>query len=239
MKDYNNSFIRTVNPEQSTNPVPPGTGESRTLRVWDLPTRLFHWLLLACVIGLFVTAYAPGHRIEWHARLGYAVLTLLLFRLVWGFLGGHWSRFRHFLPRADHGVSVGHSATGALAVIVMLLALLAQVATGLVGDDEIAFTGPLNRFVSSEQGLAATAWHKGVGQWVLLGLIALHVAAIAFYRWIRRNDLVTPMVRGDKVLPDPTRRLPESTDHARSRLLALIVLALSALAVWQIVKLAG
>ena len=228
-----------MNPEQSTPPTSPKASEVRTLRVWDLPTRLFHWLLLACVIGLFATAYAPGHRIEWHARLGYAVLTLLLFRLVWGFMGGHWSRFRHFLPRAGQAVSVGHTASGALAVAVMLLALFAQIATGLVGDDEIAFTGPLNRFISTDQGLAATAWHKGVGQWILLGLIALHVAAIAFYRWVRRNDLVGPMVRGDKVLEDPASDLPASADDSASRLKALAVLLACALAVWLMVKLAG
>ncbi len=231
--------IRSVNPEPSAAATSPPAGGVRTLRVWDLPTRLFHWGLLACVAGLFATAYAPGNWIEWHARLGYALLTLLLFRLVWGFMGGHWSRFRHFLPRAGQGVNVGHTAAGTLAIAAMLLTLSAQVATGLVGDDEIAFTGPLNRFISTELGLAATAWHKGLGQWLLVGLVALHGGAIAFYRWIRHQDLVGPMVRGDKVLADPAPHLPASADDRASRLRALAVLLLCALAVWLVLLWAG
>lgn len=220
------------------------------MRVWDLPTRLFHWVLLACVAGLFATAYAPGNWIEWHARLGYALLALLLFRLVWGFVGGHWSRFVHFLPRAGQGLRLGHSVSGALAVLVMLAALLAQVATGLVGDDEIAFTGPLNRFVSTDLGLAATAWHKGRGQWILVGLIALHVAAILFYRWVRRNDLIGPMISGDKALDAAVRgdasasasaapAVVPSVDTLSTRLRALAVLALCAVAVTLMVRMYG
>lgn len=212
----------------------------RTVRVWDLPTRLFHWLLLLCVGGLFATAYAPGSWIEWHARLGYAVLTLLLFRGVWGFIGGRWSRFVHFVPRRGKPTGLGHTLSGAIAIGVMLLALLAQVATGLVGDDEIGFTGPLNRYVATDLGLAATAWHKGVGQWALVGLIALHVAAVLFYLLVRRNNLVGPMVHGDKPLPEP---VPDaaglaSRDSAGSRLLALGVLTACAAAVMLGVRLA-
>lgn len=213
------------------------------MRVWDLPTRLFHWLLLACVIALFATAYAPGNWIDWHARLGYAMLSLLLFRLVWGLIGGHWSRFIHFVPRRGSSLALGHTLSGALAVAAMLLALITQVATGLMGDDEIAFTGPLNRFIASELGLAATAWHKGVGQWLLVGLIALHVGAIAFYLFVRRNNLVGPMLHGDKPLPDdPIEALPapvSSRDTAGSRLLALAVLGGCAGAVALMVRLAG
>jgi cytochrome b len=157
------------------------------VRVWDLPTRLFHWLLVACVAGLIATGYIGGAWMGWHARIGYAVLTLLLFRIAWGFVGGHWSQFRAFLYHPGSVVAylrgrghpdhlVGHNPLGAGSVFAMLLVLLAQVATGLVGDDEIAFTGPLNRFVSTSRGLAATWYHKAVGQWLLVGLIVLHLA---------------------------------------------------------------
>ena len=108
-----------------------------TIRVWDLPTRLFHWALVVCVIGQIVTANVGGNWMNWHLRLGYAVLTLLLFRLVWGFVGGHWSRFGSFLyapssvlaylrgrPEPEH--RVGHSPLGALSVFALLLILLAQ-----------------------------------------------------------------------------------------------------------------
>ncbi|MEY2800448.1 MAG: hypothetical protein RL513_32 [Pseudomonadota bacterium] len=232
-----------MNPSYSSGRTPPQAASTpvTAVRVWDLPTRVFHWLLLVCVIGLFASAYAPGHRIELHARFGYAVLTLLLFRLVWGFVGGHWSRFIHFIPRGGAGARLGHSLSGALAVLAMLLALAAQVATGLVGDDEIAFIGPLNRFVTTDLGLAATAWHKGVGQWILVGLIALHVGAIAFYRLARHNDLIGPMLGGDKVV-DPAAApgvpVAASADTTSTRLLALAVLALCASAVGLMVRMA-
>jgi len=211
------------------------------VRVWDLPTRLFHWLLVACVVALVTTGYIGGEVMPWHARCGYAVLTLLLFRIVWGFIGGRWSRFRSFLyapssvlaylggrPHPDH--LVGHNPLGAGSVFAMLAVLLAQVATGLFADDEIAFTGPLNRFVKTSTGLAATWYHKAVGQWLLIALVLLHLAAIVFYVKKKRETLVRPMIVGDKELATPAT---SSRDDAVSRVIALVVLALcAALVAW-------
>jgi cytochrome b len=217
------------------------------VRVWDLPTRLFHWSLAACVVGLVITGKVGGGVMPWHARLGYAVLALLLFRLVWGFVGGHWSRFSSFLgsPRRvlaylrgqshpDH--LVGHNPLGALSVLAMLAFLFAQVATGLIGDDEISFTGPLNRFVSSATGLAATWYHKRIGQWVIIGLVVLHVAAVLFYLWRKRENLVTPMLRGDKAV---AREVIASRDDLTTRGVALAVLAACGGAVAWLVRLGG
>jgi cytochrome b len=206
------------------------------VRVWDLPTRLFHWLLVACVVGLVITGYSGDASMTWHARFGYAVLALVVFRIVWGFIGGYWSRFRSFLysPGAvtaylrgkahpDH--LVGHNPLGAGSVFAMLLVLLAQVATGLVGDDEAGFTGPLNRFVTTSRGLAATWYHKEIGQWLLLGLVLLHVLAIAWYRFRKGERLVRPMIVGDKDLPAPAT---SSRDDLKTRLAAAILLAAAA-----------
>ena len=215
------------------------------VRVWDLPTRVFHWLLVACVAGMIVTAYAGDGLLQWHARIGYCVLALLLFRIVWGFVGGRWTRFSSFLyhPRSvlayvrgqghpDH--LVGHNPLGAGSVFAMLVVLLAQVGTGLVADDEIAFTGPLNRFVSSSTGLAATWYHKAVGQWLLIGLIALHIGAVLYYLLKKRQNLVAPMVRGDKEVETPA---VSSRDDTASRVGAAVVLALAAAAVTWVVRL--
>ncbi len=208
---------------------------SRRVRVWDLPTRLFHWSLTGAIVGLVGTGYAGGAMMYWHARLGYLVLTLLLFRIVWGFVGGKWSRFQSFLYsprrvlrylRGEEGSSLGHNPIGALSVYAMLAGLIAQVATGLVSDDQISFTGPLNRFVSEAQGLAATWFHKEVGQWALAVLILLHIAAIAFYMVRRHQNLIRPMIDGDSA-PVPLE-LPASRDDARSRLAALLVFAVCA-----------
>lgn len=213
------------------------------IRVWDLPTRLFHWALVTCVVGLAVTAYSDSG-LDWHARLGYSVLALLLFRVVWGFIGGRWSRFASFLyspssvvaylrgrPHPDH--LVGHNPLGAGSVLTMLAFLLAQVGTGLVSDDESSFQGPLNRFVSSSKGLAATWYHKQVGQWVLLGLVLLHVVAVLYYVLKKRQALVGAMVGGDKHV---AAAVQPSRDDLVSRTVALGVFAVCAGFVWWLVK---
>ncbi len=221
----------------------------KTVRVWDLPTRVFHWALVACVAGLLATAYLPGSNIVWHARMGYTVLALLLFRLVWGLVGGRWSRFSSFVyspasvlnylrGRAHPDHLIGHNPLGAASVFAMLLVLLGQVATGLVSDDEIAFTGPLNRYVSSARALAATWYHKEVGQWLLVGLVAVHVAAIIFYLVKKKEDLVRPMLRGDKAVPVAVAAL-SSRDDTASRLTALALFTVCAAAVWWLVGLGG
>lgn len=219
----------------------------RTVRIWDLPTRVFHWALALAVAGLVATAYLPGSLIVWHSRLGYAVTALLLFRLVWGFVGGHWSRFGAFLyspasvlaylrGRAHPDHLIGHTPLGAASVFAMLAVLLAQVGSGLIADDEIAFTGPLNRYVSSAIGLAATWYHKEVGQWLVLALAGLHIAAVLYYLLRKRENLIGPMVFGDKQVSGDVR---SSRDDGRSRLVALAVLCASAASVYLLVTLAG
>jgi len=216
-----------------------------TVRVWDLPTRLFHWALVFCVIGQIVTANVGGNWMNWHLRLGYAVLTLLLFRLVWGFVGGHWSRFSSFLygpttvlnylrghARPEH--RVGHNPLGAFSVFGLLAILLLQVGSGLFSDDEIAFTGPLVSLVSGETVSLATSYHKNVGKFIVLALVVLHLLAIGYYRFAKKEDLVRPMIGGDKQVPTA---VTSALDSAQSRLWALGVLCLCALAVYGLVGL--
>jgi cytochrome b len=216
---------------------------SYRVRVWDLPTRLFHWLLAFCVVALVVTAKVGGAATAWHARLGYTVLGLLLFRLVWGFIGGHWSRFRAFVyapgtvagylrgsAHPDH--LVGHNPLGAASVFAMLLVLLVQASTGLFTDDEVGFTGPLNILVSTDRGLALTSYHRNIGQWLVLGLVALHIAAITYYARAKRHRLVGPMITGDKEL---AHAAPSARDDAVTRALAAAVaLACAGLVTWVV-----
>lgn len=228
---------------------PNATPVTAAVRVWDLPTRVFHWLLVLCVIGLVATGKIGGNALNAHMWLAYTVFALLGFRLVWGFVGGRWSRFTSFVhgpgtvlrylrggSRPGEHHDVGHNPLGAGSVIAMLLVLAAQVATGLVIDDEIAITGPLYKFVSSGVATQATAWHKGPGQWLIFILVGLHVAAILFYRFARRTDLIGPMLRGDKALQPG---VPAARDDARSRWTALALIALWAVAVWSVVRLGG
>jgi cytochrome b len=219
------------------------------VRVWDLPTRLFHWVLAACVVFSVVTAKIGGNALEWHFRSGYVIFTLLAFRLLWGLFGGHWSRFARFVyspgavlrylrgqSRADELHDVGHSPLGALSVFGLLGVLALQVGTGLFADDEIASTGPLIRFVSGETSLRLTAWHKGWGEWLVIGLAVLHVVAVLFYLLARKRNLVRPMWRGDKPLP---AGVPASADHWRARGVALLVVTLCGIGVAWLVSLGG
>jgi cytochrome b len=221
--------------------------EARAVRVWDLPTRAFHWLLAATVIGSVITAKIGGNALAWHMRLGLLALALLAFRVVWGFVGGHWSRFAAFVYppssvavylRGDAGpdgrFDVGHSPLGALSVFALLLVLIAQVATGLVADDEIATTGPLYRFVESAISAKATTWHKAVGQYLVITLVVLHIAAVLFYLLKKQRNLIAPMWHGDKHLPVGT---PASADSAGQRLLAAVLIALALSLSWWIYRL--
>jgi cytochrome b len=209
---------------------------AHSIRVWDLPTRIFHWSLATAVIGLLITGKIGGDAMLWHSRLGYSVASLLLTRIAWGFVGGHWSRFRAFTcsPRAvvgalrrggDGGIVVGHSPRGALSVYAMLAFLAAQAATGLFSDDQADFSGPLSVLVSNHTVRLVTSYHRNIGQWSLIALVLLHVGAIAYHWLLRGEDLVRPMWTGDKVV---SAGAPASRDDFKSRLLAALLLLLAA-----------
>ncbi|HVM22324.1 MAG TPA: cytochrome b/b6 domain-containing protein [Sphingomicrobium sp.] len=177
--------------------------ESAKQPVWDLPTRLFHWgvvLLIGLSYWSAKNAFEP-----WHFWSGYAILFLLLFRILWGFFGSSTARFANFVRgpadifrylRARRWPMAGHTPLGALSVVAMLLALIFQVGTGLIQIDSEDFVeGPLSHLVSFETAEAAHEIHEASFN-VLLALIALHLAAIVFYRLVLGRRLVGPMVTG-------------------------------------------
>lgn len=203
------------------------------VRVWDLPTRLFHGALVLAIGGSLITGLIGGGAMVWHLRLGQAALALLMFRLLWGLVGGRWSRFGAFplSPRAlaqylrgqGHVASrIGHSPLGSLSVLGFLLLLTAQLVTGLVSNDDIAFAGPASHLVSNATVAAATAYHKGWGKLLMWAWVLLHLAAILVYRW-RGQALVAAMLHGDKTASEP---VPPSRDDGRTRLGAAVVFAL-------------
>src|SRR5450830_796076 len=217
------------------------------IRVWDLPTRVFHWALSACVIGSIASAQFGGNAMEWHFLLGYAVFSLLLFRLIWGFVGGHWSRFATFLysPRNIFNYikghrhpeqAIGHNPMGATSVFALLGLLLIQVASGFISDDEIGATGPLVQFASHATVRFATFYHKDIGKLMLIGLIALHIGTIIYYFLKKKENLVHPMIQGDKRTPI---NATNSRDNVQTRALALVVILSCATFVIWFVKVAG
>jgi cytochrome b len=220
----------------------------QTVRIWDLPTRLFHLVLMLSVAGLITTGELAGEAMFFHFWFGYTVLTLVLFRLVWGVVGGHWSRFVNFIPNPSavkdyiHALRakqpthhVGHNPLGALSVVLMLLLLFLQVFTGFMSDDEIATSGPWVAMVPNNWVSLATQYHADFGKILLIILVVLHVATVLFYKFVKQNDLITPMLNGNKPLPSDT---PPSRDTATSRLFALGVLMACAYVVYRLVQLA-
>jgi cytochrome b len=216
------------------------------IRIWDLPTRAFHWALALSVIGLVITGNVGGNAMVWHFRLGYCVGSLLIFRIVWGFVGGFWSLWRQFalspmtlknylFSKAPPANYLGHNPTGSWSVLAFLLFLSAQVVSGLISDDEIANAGPLTHLVSEKTILSATYWHTEIGKLVILILVVGHILAIAWYFYRKKINLVKPMLTGDKSTPEDA---PASLDRPIDWAKALVVMGLSAYAIYRLVNLA-
>jgi cytochrome b len=176
--------------------------------VWDLPVRLFHWALAVLVVFSYVTAKLGHSWMSWHVKSGYAILTLLLFRLAWGFAGSSTARFARFVrgPNAalDYGRGLfrgnparitGHNPLGGWMVLALLAILLLQASTGLFADDEIATQGPLAVLVSDATVAGMSRIHSW-NQWAVVAAVAIHVVAIAIYQWGLHRDLVGPMIHG-------------------------------------------
>jgi cytochrome b len=211
----------------------PETAGARTVRVWDLPTRAFHWLAVALVAACWATQRLNW--MEWHVRLGEVLLALVLFRLMWGVAGGETARFRSFvaspaaawrhlkhLLRREPDLQVGHNPAGGWMVLLLLALLLAETLSGLYDNNDIADEGPLSEIVPAAVANAIAKLHAW-GWDVLLGAVVLHVCAIAVYALVKGHNLLSPMLTGRKHLPAAVRA------PARASLwLAVLLLALAA-----------
>ena len=203
-----------------------------TRLVWDLPLRVTHWALALAVAGSFATHYAGIEWFAWHRRCGYVVLVLTVFRVLWGIVGTRHARFANFVRspiavlqyvRGRAARPVGHNPLGALSVLALLALLLLQAGSGLLANDEIMSMGPFYGWIAPELSNRITSLHRNSSD-VLLVLVALHVAAIAWYALVRGERLVLPMVTGRK----PAADLPagEAITHSRTPLAVAIVAAL-------------
>ena len=211
-------------------------------RVWDLPLRLAHWAIAVAVTGAFATHYAGTEWFPWHRACGYAVVVLVAFRIVWGFVGTRHARFASFVrgPRAITGfltgrgpeVHPGHNPLGALSVLALLASLAVQGATGLYANDEIANTGPFYGWISpatSNRLTSVHAWNSNL----LIALVALHLVAIAWYGVVRRRPLVRAMLDGRR----PAAEVSEGEEIGGSRtMLAIVIVAVLAAALALVVR---
>jgi cytochrome b len=206
--------------------------------VWDLPTRLFHWLLVASMIGSYFTAEAGSPTMRWHMYLGYWTLGLVLFRILWGFVGPKHARFSSFfkpgrighyvrtLLNRDSAPSVGHNPLGGVFVVVMLLLVACQAISGLFISDDIIWSGPWNPAVSGDTVKRLHALHF-LNFDILMWVVGVHVAAIVFYALYKRQNLVGPMLSGRK----PADLVAASEAIGHSQLLKALIIALICAAV--------
>ncbi|MGE0384638.1 MAG: cytochrome b/b6 domain-containing protein [Gammaproteobacteria bacterium] len=220
-----------------------GGAEPRMIDVWDLPTRLFHWTLTACVAVSLATGFTGGNAMVWHMRSGYAILALVLFRIAWGFTGSRTARFSDFVrgPRAvlefardlrarRAAPTLGHNPLGGWMILALLAILAFQAGSGLFANDDIATEGPLYGLVDKRTSDRITGLHE-TSALVLCALVAVHLAAVAWHRVARGEDLVRPMLTGAKPLPPgaPAPAMRPARTWAAAILLAIAALAVRVL----------
>jgi cytochrome b len=208
----------------------------QVIRVWDGPTRLFHWIVVVLVAAAYVTSRLNW--MNWHLRTGYALLTLVLFRILWGFFGSETSRFAHFVAsprraalhmahmlRREEDRQLGHNPAGGWMVLLMLLLMLGETLTGIYIANDVADEGPLTEHVPAAIANAITNLHA-MFWWALIAAVALHLLALIVYAVAKGQNLLVPMLTGYKALPSDLRQ-PLMARSTRAAVL-LIASALAA-----------
>jgi len=177
----------------------------RRIKLWDLPTRLFHWLLVILIAAAIITGQVGGGAIEWHGRIGLSILGLIAFRLTWGLIGSSHARFASFFPTPSsvraylrgQWKGVGHNPLGSFSVFGLLALISIQITSGLLSNDDIAFNGPLSGLISKALSDKLSGLHEFTFG-LLIALIVLHLAAILFYVHVKKDNLLKPMITGWK-----------------------------------------
>lgn len=228
----------------SVTPSPAGAAPAaprEPVAVWDWPVRVVHWSMVLLFVLLLITGLRGGDALQWHMRFGQALLALVLFRVLWGFVGSRNARFRAFVrgPRAaaryvrsrvrgTPEIHATHNPIGGWMVIALLVAMLVQIGTGLFTNDDILWDGPLAKHVSKDTSDALASFHRRFA-WVVVTLAALHVLAVVAYLAVFRENLARAMVDGMKSLPAD---LADPSAASASSVKAMVLLAACGLAVW-------
>jgi cytochrome b len=228
-------------PEPDSTATRPRVTKSR-VPVWDWPVRVVHWLIVLLLIGLIITGKLGADWLEWHMRFGQVMLALVVFRVIWGFVGSRNARFSSFLygPShvvrytrslfGSHEVHATHNPLGGWMVVLLLAALLAQALMGLFTNDDILWGGPFSERVTKDTSDAISAVHRRFW-WVIVALSTIHVGAVLAYLALLKDNLIMPMVTGHKQLPEG---IATAEDAAASTAKATGLLLLCGLAVWYV-----
>lgn len=213
--------------------------------IWDLPLRLFHWLLVLSILGSWYTSEQDGDMVDQHMLLGYFILGLVIFRILWGFLGTKHALFSQFIPSPNdiHSYAKqintptapkhpGHNPLGSLMVVMMIITILAQAVSGLFINDDIFSSGPYYEIFGSE----FSKWMKTVHYYafdVMLVLIGLHLSAIVLYWWKKKMNLVLPMITGKKSAKDVDEQ--DQIPHSKLLTALILVIAVAVFVYWFVV----
>jgi Cytochrome b len=217
-------------------------------KVWDVPVRIFHWLLVLSFAGAYLTNWLGISWFQYHEWFGYAVTVLVTFRILWGFFGTWYARFANFvrspivtwhytinLLRGKETTTAGHNPLGALMVLFFLVALLIQAVSGLFANDEIFNAGALYGYVSNETSLQLTALHKELFYWIFAATV-LHVLAVLFHVFLKNENLISAMITGYKTGGEPLRSAPSIDSSLWIR--ATILLALVSVTLYLLISFA-
>jgi cytochrome b len=236
----NNEFMKPFQPAVA--PVAKNLTPQPLVRVWDLPTRLFHWALTICVFGAIITVNIGGLWMELHIKFGIAALCLITFRIVWGFFGSRYARFNQFVkgPRkvltylknaSKVKPDAGHSAIGGWSTMFLLGVIGTQAFTGLFSTDDIMTQGPLNAYVSNATAETITNVHHMLSN-VVIALITVHILAIIIYGF-RGKRLIPPMITGDVKACELAPNTPSARDDIALRVVAFVLIGILVLGgVW-------
>jgi len=218
---------------------------SKKYLIWDLPLRIFHWALVATIFGAWYTSDQDNGLIDLHLTFGYVALGLITFRVLWGFLGTKHSQFKNFIPSPNKLInyikpedksqkihSAGHNPMGSLMVVFMLTIILLQAVSGLVMDDDIFTTGPYNGVLDDNIEAVLVFIHTNSFNFIL-GAIAMHLLAIIFYKLVKKESLVLPMITGKKSANTVSEQ--DAIKHSKIVLAIIVALCVAAFVYWLVV----
>ncbi|MGB1201530.1 MAG: cytochrome b/b6 domain-containing protein [Cognaticolwellia aestuarii] len=213
--------------------------------IWDLPLRIFHWLLVLSIGASWYTSDQDNGLIEYHLLVGYFALGLIVFRILWGFLGTTHSKFIHFFPslkkiiayiqsfkQADPVHYAGHNPLGSLMVFFMLITILLQAVSGLFMDDDIFTTGPYSGSINSSVESVLVYIHRN-GFNLILAAIALHISAVIFYERVKKQALISAIITGKKSARMVNKK--DSISHSKIGLAILISIVVAGFIYWLVV----
>lgn len=213
--------------------------------IWDLPLRIFHWVLVLTILGAWYTSDQDNDLIDYHLIFGYVALGLMLFRILWGFIGTTHAKFKHFIPTPKKLINYvksqdgqqptaypGHNPLGSLMVVFMLVLILLQAISGLFMNDDIFTSGPYYGAITGNLEKFFTFFHRNSFN-VILAAIALHILAIAFYKVVKKKALVASMITGKKTSEDVSEK--DAIKHSKIIIAIITAIAVAAFVYWLVI----